>query len=77
VRARPQVINMLSVFFACGKDDPRFERHKARIDDYLWVAEVSESAAGVSLVPPRVPTRVGTRHAQGGRSMPYPTSAAH
>ncbi len=41
-----QVVNMLSVFYACGKDDPRFERHKARIDDYLWVAEVSRRREG-------------------------------
>jgi hypothetical protein len=34
-----QVINMLSVYFACGPDSEQFRKHVARMDDYLWVAE--------------------------------------
>ena len=30
---------MLCAFFAHGADSSHFQRHLARIDDYLWVAE--------------------------------------
>jgi len=31
--------NMLSVFDACGAESVPFQRHIARVDDYIWVAE--------------------------------------
>ena len=34
-----QVVNMLSAYFAFGRDSPQLARHAARLDDYLWVAE--------------------------------------
>jgi len=34
-----KALNMLSVFVACGKESDSFQRHIARVDDYIWVAE--------------------------------------
>jgi len=36
---------MLSVYFAHGAKSEAFQRHIARIDDYLWVAEDGECSA--------------------------------
>jgi squalene/oxidosqualene cyclase-like protein len=34
-----KALNMLSVFESCGYDSDSFQRHIARVDDYIWVAE--------------------------------------
>ena len=34
-----KALNMLSVFVADGPDSETFQRHIARVDDYIWVAE--------------------------------------
>ncbi|MCS6818885.1 MAG: terpene cyclase/mutase family protein, partial [Chitinophagales bacterium] len=34
-----KVINMLSVWHACGKNSPQFQKHASRLKDYLWIAE--------------------------------------
>lgn len=34
-----QVINSICVFHAYGKDSDRFQQHRKRWDDYLWLAE--------------------------------------
>jgi squalene/oxidosqualene cyclase-like protein len=34
-----KALNMLSVYVACGYESESFQRHIARVDDYIWVAE--------------------------------------
>ena len=34
-----KAVNMLAVALASGRDSAALQRHIARIDDYLWVAE--------------------------------------
>jgi squalene/oxidosqualene cyclase-like protein len=34
-----KALNMLCVFDACGAQSEAFQRHIARVDDYIWVAE--------------------------------------
>jgi hypothetical protein len=34
-----KALNMVSVFAACGVGSKEFQRHIARVDDYIWVAE--------------------------------------
>jgi lanosterol synthase len=33
-----KVMNMLSIWFAEGSDSENFKKHRARVDDYLWLA---------------------------------------